>query len=544
MERLLDRPRDAPRGAPDRQQRIDVYLRYPAGRPRATGSSSSSAETRGGLCRCRRTPAARPGPDGRRAEIPGVAVRPLPRPASSRWPRATSGSGRSGHGGIGVVFKARDRELDEVVAIKVLSPSVERDESALLARFKREIQPQPEDQAPQRRADVRLRRQRRLPVHHDGVHRRQDLWTLVGGRRPVPRRGGGPDPAADRARDRGDPPARDPSPRHEVAERPRRPRRGPSPSSTSAWRGCLRPGLTLSSMLLGTPQYMSPEQALGTELDEGADLYAIGVVAWEILTGRTPVRRRFPRRHGDAARERAAFPITSDGRRGSPTVSARSWRSALEKDREAALRHRPRDGGRPRRAGAASARRPPRLLPRRTPAAPTSRRRSTPSSLPVRRPPVPARRPRSPRGRPSSASRRPRGAPVVLVVSDDVREPPEPRHRRLHDRLPDGRGAERPRGARGPAQGPRRPRPDGRGAAGRSTASTSPASSSRSPALAATPSSSSPEAPAAASSPSPSSRGRPTSSRTRRLSVALGPLLWELLTRRGFTAPGPDSRPA
>jgi Serine/threonine protein kinase len=40
---------------------------------------------------------------------------------------------------MGVVFKAKDRDLDEVVAIKVLYGHVGDDDGAILARFKREI---------------------------------------------------------------------------------------------------------------------------------------------------------------------------------------------------------------------------------------------------------------------------------------------------------------------------------------------------------------------------------------------------------------------
>ena len=44
-----------------------------------------------------------------------------------------------GRGGMGVVFKARDLVLDEVVAIKVLYGHVAEDDGAIVARFKREI---------------------------------------------------------------------------------------------------------------------------------------------------------------------------------------------------------------------------------------------------------------------------------------------------------------------------------------------------------------------------------------------------------------------
>jgi serine/threonine-protein kinase len=47
-------------------------------------------------------------------------------------------------------------------------------------------------------------------------------------------------------------------------------------------------GLTRAGNGVGTPEYMSPEQCRGVDVDARADIYALGVVIYEMLTGRTP----------------------------------------------------------------------------------------------------------------------------------------------------------------------------------------------------------------------------------------------------------------
>jgi serine/threonine protein kinase/tetratricopeptide (TPR) repeat protein len=194
-----------------------------------------------------------------------------------------------GEGGMGAVYKARDLELDRMVALKVIRPELAKN-PAIIDRFKQEL-----------RLSQRVTHRNVIRIYDlgegDGVKfitmeyiEGQDLRSLIHERKKFP-----PEEAVEIMEQICL--ALDAAHEVDVIHRDLKPQ---NVMRDGAGRilvmdfGLARTlegdGMTQTGALVGTMEYMSPEQALAKELDQRSDIFSAGLIFYELLSGQMPYK--------------------------------------------------------------------------------------------------------------------------------------------------------------------------------------------------------------------------------------------------------------
>jgi Flp pilus assembly protein TadD/predicted Ser/Thr protein kinase len=193
-----------------------------------------------------------------------------------------------GEGGMGAVYKARDRELDRLVALKVIRPEL-AGQSSILQRFKQELI-----------LARKITHRNIIRIYDLGVTEGirfitmefvegQDLSSLLEERKYTPEETvkilRQVCAALEAAHGEG------------VVHRDLKPQNIMIESSGRVVvmdfglaRSTELTGMTQVGTIMGTPAYMSPEQAKGMPADGRSDIFSLGIIAYQMLTGDVPYK--------------------------------------------------------------------------------------------------------------------------------------------------------------------------------------------------------------------------------------------------------------
>ncbi|HWO29409.1 MAG TPA: serine/threonine-protein kinase, partial [Candidatus Acidoferrum sp.] len=194
-----------------------------------------------------------------------------------------------GEGGMGAVYKARDRELDRFVALKLIRSDLAANPS-VVARFKQELL-----------LSQQVTHKNVIRIYDlgdsDGLKfismefvPGQDLRELIAEKKKF---------SSDEAVEMVQQVCRALEAAHSVGVihrdlKPQNIMRDRTGRILVMDFGMARTfegdGMTQTGALVGTMEYMSPEQALGGNLDQRSDLFAVGLILYELLTGKMPFK--------------------------------------------------------------------------------------------------------------------------------------------------------------------------------------------------------------------------------------------------------------
>jgi len=198
-----------------------------------------------------------------------------------------------GVGGMGAVYKAKDHELNRIVALKLIRPELAKDEE-MLQRFKQEL--------------ILARK-----ITHKNVVRIYDLGEDAGFKFITMDYIEGQDLRA-LLRERGKLSSEGAVPiiqqvcralhaahSEGVVHRDLKPHNIMVDPGGNVFvmdfgiaRSMEQSGMTRTGALMGTPEYMSPEQARGLKTDARSDLFSLGVIFYELLIGKSPYESDTP----------------------------------------------------------------------------------------------------------------------------------------------------------------------------------------------------------------------------------------------------------